>query len=547
MFAASAVAVVFTANADEDGKTLGEGGDLLNKINFGGNGYDIFNDIIKVPGGFVAVGYSNGSSFKTGDWAAAGNLEEVEGYGSNDAIMVKFTDNWSIAWRVNFGGAADDAFNAVTMVENAPVAGTNAVNDGYLLVAVGHSDFYSFGNGSWDFPDRDVAGYGGRDAIIVAYDENGTLVNALNFGGAGDDAFLGVTASKEGNICAVGYSSEGSFGTGIWQLHQINNGYGGKDAIMAVYTDGALAYARHFGGAEDDEFNDVAAFVDDDGKEFFFAVGYSSAGSFGSGSWKTAVGYGNTDAIIVGYHDNGSVYAALNFGGSGNDKFYGVGVGADGDVFAVGYSDSLSFGNGSWTNEDWGVEQGYGSTDAIIVGFRGKPDGGAEVIGAMNFGGAGGDFFNGVAVSPEGSIVAVGHSSAGSFGNGDWADVETGNGGAEGIAVGYSEGQFVGAMNFGGSGNDQFYGAALLPNGTVLVAGYSDGSSFGNGDWDGVTKKGDPDAIVVMFDTGMETSGTGGDGGNDGGNDFPVTYVAIAAVGIVALLGIAYVFVLKKP
>jgi len=546
MFATSAVAMIFTADADDGAftdKALGEGGDVLNKINFGGAGYDVFSDIIKVPGGFVAVGYSAASSFGTGDWVGPDG-GAIEGYGGTDATIVKFTDNWSIAWKTHFGGAGEDVFFGVTIVEKAPATGTNAVNNGYLLVAVGYSGKGSFfipeGTGEGYWVENEIEGYGDDDAIIVAFDwETGAVEYALNFGGAGDDGFTGVTVSKEGNICAVGYSYANSFGSGIWQANQMNEGYGGIDAVMAVYTDGALLYARHFGGAGNDIFYGVAAYgegVD----EFFYAVGYSGSTSFGNGSWAdenwgVASGYGGKDAIIVGYN-NGTVYGAANFGGAADDEFRGVGVGAYGDVFAVGFSQAGSFGNGSWADENWGVASGYGGDDAIIVAYGEE----GELIGAANFGGAAIDAFNGVAVSPEGSIVAVGFSQANSFGNGSWADV-TGNGVDDAIAVGYSEGEFVGAMNFGGAGGDGFTGAVLLPNGNVLVVGSSDVGSFGTGDWAGVEGKGGIDAIVVMFDTGMETSGTGG------GNDFPVTYVAIAAVGIVALLGIAYVFVLKKP
>jgi len=545
MFAASAVAVVFTAaNADDkaftDG-TLGEGGDVLNKLNFGGAGVDIFRDVIKVPGGFVAVGCSDTSSFgdPDSDWVTPNGA--ITGHGQTDAIIVKFTENWTVEWKTHFGGVGYDEFNSVTMVTTSPVAGTNANADGYMLVAVGYSDTSSFGTGSWSqYPDME--GYGGTDAIIVAFNEkNGSVEAAWNFGGAGNDEFYGVAVSKEGNVCAVGYSGSASFGTGSWLNEDwgVAAGHGGTDAIMAVYTDGALAYARNFGRTGGDAFFGVAAF-DDGTDEFFFAVGYSESNSFGTGDWKTTTGYGGKDAIIVGYLD-GEVYAALNFGGSGDDEFRGVGVGESGDVFAVGWSGQGSFGNGSWgPDKEWGVTAGHGNNDAIIAAFRGKVDGGAEVIGAAHFGGAGNDLFFGVTVSPEGSIVAVGCSGADSFASGDWDDV-AGNGDADAIAVGYSEGEFVGAMNFGGSGIDYFLGAAILPNGNVLVAGYSGSSSFGNGDWAGVEGKGGLDAIVVMFDTGMQTSGS------TAGNDFPVVYVAIAAVGVIALLGIAYVFVLKKP
>jgi len=528
----------FTDNA------LGDGGDVLNKINFGGDFDDVFHDVVVVPDGFVAVGYSREYSFETGDW---GEDPIVEGFGGLDAIIVKFDFSLDVQWRTNFGGAGDDEFNGVTMVE--------LPDTGYLLIAVGYSDEKSFNEeegGCW--VELGVDGYGGLDAIIVAFDENGTLVTAMNFGGKGDDVFNAVTASSEGNVCAVGYSTEGSFGigNGSWGEFPDITKHGKKDAIMAVYSNFELSYALNFGGAGDDEFLGVTAFVDGELTEYFFAVGYSDEESFDKskgGDWvqRGNGDYGLYDAIIVAF-SGGVIHYATNFGGAGDDVFRGVGVTASGDVYAVGYSGEDSFDKakgGSWMQRGDG---GNGGVDAIIVEFRNIEDTGVIVFRAMNFGGEGDDFFNGVAVSPEGNVVAVGYS--GVF-DGE-ALIRT-----DAIAVGYDADGIVGAVNFGGGDFDQFNAVVLLPDGAAVVVGHSNADSFGNGDWEGVEAKGAYDATVVIFETGTDDTGNGnGNGGDTGGDngtvgngddDFPLMYVAVAAVGVIAVLGIAYVFVLKKP
>ena len=538
MFAASAVAIIFSAaaasNNDQDNMFtdgfLGEGGDIRERINFGGNGNDVFYDVIIVPDGFVAVGYSDKESFGDDIW------EDVDGYGKKDAIIVKYGPDWELNWFVNFGGAGDDVFYGVAMIPNP--------DQGYLLFAVGYSDFESFGTGSWKdmYQDQpDPVGYGDKDAIIVAFTDEGDVFDAMNFGGAGDDVFYGV-AVHEGDIFAVGYSDFESFGNGSWKdMYQDRPdpvGYGGRDAIIVGFleskTGPPTVAALNFGGAGDDEFYGVAV----SGEGMVFAVGYSDEDSFGNGDWiQMGTKRGGLDAIIVLF-ENGAKTFAMNFGGAGDDVFYDVAVSSNGDVFAVGYSAASSFGTGSWNN-NWLPDQtkpaAHGNLDAIIVGFRDY-----EVLGAMNVGGAGDDVFYGVEVSSEGDVFAVGYSAP-PFGSGFLADY-TQKGGKDAIAAGFRDGELFGFMTFGGAGDDEFYSVVITENPnegyTLYAVGYSAASSFGTGDWTGVQGKGNKDAIVMMID--------GGEIPTTGGDDNLILYIAIAVAVSAIVIAAAYFFVFKK-
>jgi len=530
LFLAAAVAVISDDNengVDQAFTDLAFANDgvLLNKANFGGTAAEEFFDVIIVPDGFVAVGYSDYNSFGNGDWTPDLGADVV-GYGDRDAIIVKFTANWTVAWKQYFGGAGDDGFYGVAMM-NLP-----DTQDNYLLLAVGYSGYDSFGNGSWYSLNPDVVGYGSSDAIIVAFNDDGTLSDALYFGGAGADCFNAIAVSPlNGDVYAVGYSEASSFtGSGYW-VEQGFSAKGNDDAILVVYRDGMLNTAMTFGGAGEDGFNDVTVSSNGD----VFAVGYSYYDSFGTGDWEDVDGKGNYDAIIVAYMwDSGkntvSFGGAMNFGGAGHDMFNGVGVTSQGAVFAVGYSYYDSFGTGDWV----GVT-GWGKSDAIIVGFEDY-----AIFGALNFGGADDDYFNAVAVSPSGDVYAVGHSYYDSFGTGDWADVE-GKGSYDAIIAVYSEAEFVGAMNYGGVDDDGFRAVTLLPDGYVIAVGYSYHDSFGTGDWDGVDGNGDYDAIAMRLDVTIDT---GGDISDDGGS-LPWTFIAIGAVAAISVISLAYFLVFK--
>jgi len=300
-----------------------------------------------------------------------------------------------------------------------------------------------------------------------------------------------------------------------------------------------VAWNDNFGGAGDDSFNAVTVAIQK--ADGFVVVGSSAEDSFVNGDWEGVMGKGGTDAIIVNYgygtYTPNEVVWSKNFGGKGDDYYWGITTVADGYV-AVGQSSAISFGTG-----DWEGIVGKGGQDAIIV----KYDRYGDVVWKKNFGGSGDDCYYAVTAVSDG-VVAVGHSGEYSFGNGDWTGV-SGKGWADAIIVKYdhdgnvvwkknfggnswddytwiaaasdgivavgssgppfssdaiivkydNNGDVVWEKNFGGSGEDIFVSVIAVPDGYV-AAGVSREESFGTGDWEGVAGKGNLDAIVVKYD-----------------------------------------------
>jgi len=335
-------------------------GNVVWKKNFGGGGWDEFKSVTTVPDGVVAVGISQAASFNSaGDWA---------GYSSNvgfsDAIIVKYDNNGNVVWKKHFGGIGDggsynsgmDCYNAIT-----------TVSDG--IVAVGVSKGDSFGSGDW----FGIIGKGNDDAIIVKYDNNGTVMWKKNFGGIGDEEYKAVTTVAD-SIVAVGISDQNSFGTGDWTGISKNG-----TAIIVKYAPGGnVVWKKSFGGGNVDEYKSVTPVFDG-----ILATGFAQGLSFGNGDWTGVSGKGNSDAIIVKYGNNGNVVWKKNFGGSDADLYYAVVAVPDG-VAAVGYSLSGSFGNGDWT----GVA-GKGIIDAIIVKYTIGTMGGSSISGYVKESGGG--------------------------------------------------------------------------------------------------------------------------------------------------------------
>ena len=314
---------------------------------------------------------------------------------------------------------------------------------------------------------------------LTMWAQEDNIVWKKNFGGQHPDGFGDVIAVSDG-IIAVGSSWWLSFGTGDWTGV---TGRGGTDAIIVKYdSNGNVVWKKHLGSSDHDYFHEVTEVSDG-----IVVVGDSPSRD---GDWSGVQGMGRFDATIVKYSNSGSVIWKKRFGGIDDDDYYSVTTVSDG-VVAVGSSGVLSFVG----NDDWAGVSGKGGTDAIIV----KYDNNGNVVWKKNFGGNGGDEFRSV-VAVDGGVIVVGSSSQPSFNNGDWEGVDgKGIRGHDAIIVKYdNNGNVVWKKNFGGSGDDEFISVAATLDG-IIVVGHSHSESFGNGDWTGVYRKGNEDAIIVKY------------------------------------------------
>ena len=342
---------------------------------------------------------------------------------------------------------------------------------------------------------------------MSSFSQNDTILWKKNFGGNDWNIYYGVTAVSDG-IIAVGSSS--TFNNGDWTDIA---GKGGDDAIIVKYDNsGNVLWKKNFGGNGGDNYNSVTAVSDG-----IIAVGYSLVNN--TGDWTGNAGKRGLDAIIVKYDTGGKVVWKKNFGGSGDDLYRSVTAVSDG-IIAVGVS------YGGFNTGDWTGIAGKGNWDAIIV----KYDTGGNVLWQKNFGGNSSDSYRSVTAVSDG-IIAVGVSVDSSFTTGDWTGIE-GKGGDDAIIVKYDHsGNVLWKKNFGGNGDDYYRSVTAVSDGIIAV-GYSQASSFNNGDWTGIAGKGSDDAIIVKYDTSGNVLWKKNFGGN--GNDW---YSGVTAVsyGIIAV------------
>ncbi|MDR3277659.1 MAG: hypothetical protein LBT12_02710, partial [Oscillospiraceae bacterium] len=459
--------------------------------NLGGGNVDYFTAITELSdGSAVAVGYAGQTSF-----SGSGDFTGLTGKGDTDAIIAKYDKTGYREWRSNLGGSANDQFYGVT-----------ELSDG-SIVAVGFALAASF-SGSGDFFEAHLTGKGNTDAIIAWFDAvTGDVTRVENFGGGGNDYFTSVTALSGGGFAAAGNAEAASFSVSgdFFEAHL--TGKGNEDAIIAKYgAAGNKSGVINLGGLGVDRFTGVTELSDGS----LVAAGYANATSFpadvaGTGDFTGLTGKGGYDAVIAWFDAGMSEQPRVeNLGGAGTDYFNGVTALSDGGVAAAGYAGQASFsGSGDFYGDSL---TGKGDTDAIIA----KYDAGGTRRWMKNFGGSGLDMFNGVTELSDGNVAAAGSATVNNSA-GDFAGLTVRGSTADAILAGFNAatGDVTWVRSLGGTGADYFYGVTALSDGGVAAAGYAGAGSLptdvaGNGDFTGLTGKGNSDAIIARY-TGSTT------------------------------------------
>ena len=409
-----------------------------------------------------------------------------------------------VVFEKRFGGNSTDFFKSVAEVPGG-------------VVAVGWADEGSFGDGDWE----GFRGNGGKDAIVVMYDDDGNLLWKRNFGGQGDDMFHSV-AAVPGGIVAVGASESKSFGTGDWRGV---TGKGGADAIAVKFDDaGNAVWRRSFGGAGADVFHSVAAVpggvvaaglsdipfsffekepdikwsgygvavvarLDDAGnlvwdRSFPEGAGYSFLSVAAMPGGLALLGDGPTDEegskhFVAKYDDSGALEWWRGIGGG---EYHSLTASSDG-IFAVGAVGALYFGKGFWE----GVKASSEISDAVIL----KMDAHGDVVWKGNYGGLAGStklsyVYCSVTAAPDG-VMAAGYVTA-----------------ARGTGISY---QHAFAVKYSGAGEaqwDDVNSASFFSLFTGVVAtsdGFIVAGGSGTTPWSGGHFTRGYEALIVRYGT----------------------------------------------
>jgi uncharacterized repeat protein (TIGR01451 family) len=352
------------------------------------------------PGSSIAIDSSNniyvaGTTNSTNFPTQAAAFPNKAGLG--DIFVTKIAANGgSIIYSTYIGGSGQDRGDGI------------AVDSNGSAYVVGRVD-----SSSTNFPTTPgVIGptYRGGDFDGVAFKLNpqGNGLAYSTFIGAEDnDSTEGVAVDSSGSAYLTGGTKSQGFpvtGTGFQTTRS-----GDTDAyLMRLNSTGtALMYSTYIGGSGTDRGSGVA--IDSNGNAY--VAGYTSAPDFPTqDAFQNSFG-GSFDAFVARIDTNASGAASLifcsYFGGTGDDKAYGVAIDNGGNnVYVTGQTSSNNLPLLNPAQPAFG-----GSFDAFIA----KISSAGTKIYATYLGGTGDDRGTGIAVNSAGAAYVTGFTSSTNF------------------------------------------------------------------------------------------------------------------------------------
>jgi hypothetical protein len=267
-----------------------------------------------------------------------------------------------------------------------------------------------------------------------------TVAWSDQFGTAGVDRADAITRDGSGAVYVVGTTAGALRG---------QRSAGGTDVfVRKLDAAGTEIWIRQFGAAGDDRGTAVAV---DKASNVFVAGRTESA-------MPAQHSAGNFDAFIRKLDPNGNELWTNQFGTAADDDAIGLATDAEGNAYAVGRTRGTLAANGS-----------SGGTDAFL---RKYTPGGKEVW-TRQFGAAGDDAADGVAIDPSGNIYVAGHTRGALPGQ-----LSSGNEDAY-LRAFDATGSELWTRQFGTDQDDVAYTVATDTGGGVFVAGITMGNLAG--------------------------------------------------------------------
>ena len=400
--------------------------------------------------GIMSASDASGSVYQTGGFANTAQVGTTTLSSiSRDMYLVKYNASGGVQWVRQ------------SRVQNTATGFGRA--EGISIATDSNGNVYVSGNfaGAATFESTVLtATTGGMNTFIVKYNDQGTLLWALNSNGnnaSSTTTASGLAVNANGDVFASG-SFNGSVTFGSTAVL----GQGGLDLFLVkVNASGTPQWLCSAGGNNTDYAGALAAGPNG---SVYLSGGFSTVATFGP---LTVTSRGSTDAFIALYDAQGSVQWAKSYGGPGTDAAGALAVAPNGDLYNVGYfQNTAAFGNTSLIS--FGLDDGY----VMKCNAQGA------LLWVRQIGGTGVDGAYSASLSSAGILYI-----AGSFNGTASFDTQTRTsaGGDDIFIARYaSTGALVWVDRCGGTGNEYDGGVACGANGTIYVGGqFTNTAQFG--------------------------------------------------------------------
>ena len=358
-------------------------------------------------------------------------------------------DFQNVSWIKSFGGTGDDSARSIIETNDG----------GYAILGMSNST-----DGDLDFKNLPV-----NDYWLVKLDVDGNLQWQKTYGGSKDDQGQQVIQTSDGGYAITGYAmSDDGDGSNNQGFHD--------NWILRLDASGNVLWEKSFGFSGHDHSYDLVETVD---RGFFFSGFLDVTSSNGEGSTEkssfTAHGVGEFWGTKI--DGSGNLEWRKFFGGTNNDRSFGVVNAHDGGYILVGASES----------DDFDISNSKGSYDFWVV----KVDKNGNFVWESSFGGTGIEQAQDILAVPDGGYVIVGNTFSSD------TQVTKNNGQSDVWLIKIDDnGQLLWEKSFGGSGFEAAHSVRPTQDEGLLVCGNS--KSF-NGD---VTENfGENDIWVFKTDT----------------------------------------------
>ena len=330
---------------------------------------------------------------------------------------------------------------------------TIAPNQAYVSVdASGNARVAGFTTGTLPGQTR----FGATDAFARQYGPTGNVQWSRQFGTSTSDYGLGVSGDSSGNVYVVG-TTNGSL-PGFTSA-------GVDDVFLRRLgsATGVELWTIQFGTTGNDTGSGIT--VDPNGDVYI--VGDTQ------GTLPGQTTAGNADAFVRKYDSSGTELWTRQFGTSGRDYGYGVGLDGSGNVYVVGDTPGAL-----------PAQTSAGAYDAFVKKYASS----GEELWTRQFGTSGADGCHGVAADGNGNLYVSG-SIAGTLSG------QTSAGGSDAFVRKYdSSGTELWTRQFGTSGSDFIWAMSVDVAGNAYVAGWTSAA------FPGQTSAGADDGFVRKYD-----------------------------------------------
>jgi len=335
-------------------------------------------------------------------------------------------DFQNVLWNNNFGGSGDDSARSVVQTTDggfAILGMTNSTDGDLILKELPVNDYW-----------------------LVKLDASGALQWQRTYGGSKDDQGQQIIQTLDGGYAITGYAmSDDGDGSNNEGFHD--------NWILRLDASGTILWEKSFGFSGHDHSYDLVQTADGG---FFFSGFLDVTSSNGEGSTDkgslTAHGVGEFWGTKI--DTDGNLEWRKFFGGTNNDRSFGVVNAHDGGYILAGASES----------DDFDISNPKGSYDFWAV----KVDKNGTMEWEKSYGGTGIDQAQDILATPDGGYVITGNTFSSD------TQVTKNNGQSDVWLIKIDDsGQLLWQKSFGGSGFDAAHSVRPTSDGGLLVCGNS--------------------------------------------------------------------------